>query len=153
MKRLAVQDEDRRSIAEWFANWGRLVAAVDFKRVREMFAEDAIAFGSKVEMMTSRAALEQEQWRAVRPTMEDYRYDLATLEIAVSPDRLMAMGAAIFHSTGLHADKTTRFERPGRATATLMRERVGAPWICTHTHVSLKPGTPTPSHFNRPEAS
>ena len=48
MKRLAVQDEDRRSIAEWFANWGRLVAAVDFKRVREMFAEDAIAFGSKV---------------------------------------------------------------------------------------------------------
>ena len=37
--------------------------------------------------------------------MEDYRYDLSTLEIAISPDRLMAMGAAIFRSTGLHADR------------------------------------------------
>ena len=152
MKRLPVLEEDRRSIAEWFDRWGRLVSAVDFKRVREMFAEDAIAFGSKVEMMTSRTALEAEQWRAVWPTIEDYRYDLSTLEIVISADRLMAMGAAIFRSTGVQADKTTRFERPGRATVTLMRERVGAPWICTHSHVSLKPGTPSPSHFNRPEA-
>ncbi len=152
MKRLPVLDEDRRSIAEWFQTWAGRVAAVDFNRVREMFAEDAIAFGSKVEMMTSRAALEQEQWRAVWPTMEAYRYDLSTLEIAISPDRLMAMGAAIFHSTGLHADKKSTFDRPGRATATLMRERIDAPWTCTHTHVSLKPGTPTPSYFNRAEA-
>ncbi len=153
MRRLPVSDEDRRSIAAWFVKWASLVAAVDFKRVREMFAEDAIAFGSKVEMVTSREALEQEQWRVVWPTMENYHYDLATLEIAMSPDRLMAMGAAIFHSTGLHQDKTTRFERPGRVTATLMREAVGAPWYCTHSHVSLKPDTPTPSHFNRPETS
>jgi ketosteroid isomerase-like protein len=153
MKRLPVSNEDRRSIAEWFETWGRLVAAVDFGRVREIFAEDAIAFGSKVEMVTSRDALEHEQWRAVWPTMENYRYDLATLQIVMSPDRLMAMGAAVFHSTGLHADKTTRFDRPGRATATLMREAVGAPWYCTHSHVSLKPGTPSPSHFNRPAAS
>lgn len=153
MKRLPVLDDDRRSIAEWFETWGSRVAAVDFRRVREMFAEDAIAFGSKVEMMTSRAALEQEQWRAVWPTMENYRYDPATLEIVVSPDRLMAMGAAIFHSTGLHADRSTRFDRSGRATATLMRERIGAPWYCTHTHVSLKPGTPSPSHFSRLEAT
>ena len=152
MKRLPVLDEDRRSIEAWFVEWGKRVAAVDFKRVREMFTEDAIAFGSKVEMMTSRDALEHGQWRAVWPTMEDYSYDLGTLEIAISLDRLMAMGAAVFHSTGLHADKTTRFARPGRATATLMRERVGAPWHCTHSHVSLKPGTPSPSHFNRPEA-
>jgi ketosteroid isomerase-like protein len=153
MKRLPVSDEDRRSIAEWFAKWGELVGTVNFKAVRDMFAEDAIAFGSKVEMMTSREALEREQWRAVWPTIEDYRYDLDTLEIVTSPDRLMAMGAAIFRSTGLHADKATRFERPGRATVTLMRERVGAPWICTHSHVSLKPGTPSPSHFNRAEAT
>jgi len=153
MKRLPVSDEDRRSIAEWFVKWASLVAAVDFNRVREMFAEDAIAFGSKVEMVTSRDALEREQWRPIWPTMEGYRYDLSTLEIAISPDRLMAMGAAIFHSTGLQADQTTRFDRPGRATATLMRERVGAPWYCTHSHVSLTPGTPTPSYFNRAEAT
>jgi ketosteroid isomerase-like protein len=150
MKRLAVLEEDRRSVADWFAVWGDRVAGVDFKAVRPMFAEDAIAFGSKVEMVTSREALESEQWRAVWPTIEDYRYDLSTLEVVMSPDRLMAMGAVIFRSTGLHRDGG-KFERNGRATCTLMRSAVGAPWICTHSHVSLKPGTPAPSHGKRPE--
>jgi ketosteroid isomerase-like protein len=151
MKRLPVLDEDRRSIAEWFQRWGELVANVDFKRVRELFAEDAVAFGSKVEMVTSRDALEAEQWRVVWPTMADYRYDLSTLEIMISRDRLMATAAAIFHSTGFHKDGSP-FDRPGRVTAALMRESIGAPWYATHTHVSLKPGTPTPSHGNRREA-
>jgi len=151
MKRLPVLEEDRRSIADWFVRWGELVGNVDFKRVREIFVEDAVAFGSKVEMVTSREALEQEQWRPIWPTMADYRYDLSTLEVIVSPDRLMAMGAAIFHSTGFHKDGK-RFDRPGRVTATLMRTAVGAPWFATHTHVSLKPGTPSPSYANRPEA-
>ena len=151
MKRPRVLEEDRRSIAEWFVRWGELVANVDIKSVRELFAEDAFAFGSKVEMVRSREALEAEQWRMVWPTMEDYRYDLDTLELAVSPDRLMATAAAIFHSTGFHKDGST-FNRPGRVTAALMRETVGAPWYATHTHVSLKPGTPSPSYANRPEA-
>ena len=115
-----------------------------------MFAEDAIAFGSKVEMVTSQAELEREQWRAVWPSIDDYRYDLATLEVVMSPDRLMAMGAVIFRSTGLH-ENGKKFERNGRATVTLMRPSVGAPWTCTHSHVSLKPGTPAPSYGNRPE--
>ena len=144
------EEEDRRSVADWFAVWGERVAAVDFKSVRPMFAEDAIAFGSKVEMVTSQAELEREQWRAVWPSIEDYRYDLATLEVVMSPDRLMAMGAVIFRSTGLHPDGK-RFERNGRATVTLMRPAVGAPWVCTHSHVSLKPGTPAPSYGKRPE--
>lgn len=152
MKRLTVADEDRRSIAAWFEAWARLVANVDFKRVRELFVEDAIAFGTKVEMVTSREALERDQWRPIWPTMADYAYDLTTLEICTSPDRLMAIGAAIFHSTGFHKDGTT-FARPGRVTVSLMREAVGAPWLCTHSHVSLTPGTPTPSYGNRPEAA
>jgi ketosteroid isomerase-like protein len=150
MKRLPVAEEDRRSVADWFARWGDFVADVNFKPVREMFAEDAVAFGSKVEMMTSQAQLEREQWRAVWPSIEDYRYDLSTLQVVMSPDRLMAMGAAIFRSTGLHPDGR-KFERNGRATVTLMRASIGAPWICTHSHISLKPGTPGISHGKRPE--
>ena len=150
MKRLPVLEEDRRSVADWFAVWGDYVAEVNFKPVRAMFADDAIAFGSKVEMTTSQAQLEREQWRAVWPSIEDYRYDLSTLEVVTSPDRLMAMGAVIFRSTGLHPDGQ-KFERNGRATCTLMRTAIGAPWVCTHSHVSLKPGTPWISHGNRPE--
>ena len=115
-----------------------------------MFAEDAIAFGSKVEVMTSQAQLEREQWRSVWPSIEDYRFDTSTLEVVMSPDRLMAMGALIFRSTGLHPDGK-KFERNGRSTVTLMRPSVGAPWICTHSHISLKPGTPGISHGKRPE--
>jgi ketosteroid isomerase-like protein len=151
MKRNPVPDEDRKDIAAWFVRWGELVGNVDFTRVREMFAEDTVAFGSRVEMVTSRAALEAEQWRAIWPTIEDYRHDVSTLEVMVSPDRLMAVGAVILRSTGIHRNGT-RFERPGRVTAVLMRERVGAPWYATHTHVSLKPGTPAPSYGHRPEA-
>ena len=108
-----------------------------------------MAFGSKVEMMTSQVQLESEQWRAsgrhrglpLRPVDARGR---------ASPDRLMAMGAVIFRSTGLHADGA-KFPRHGRVTVTLIRRPIGAPWICTHSHVSLKPGTPAPSHGKRPE--
>ena len=150
MKRLPVAEEDRRSVADWIGHWGDLVADVNFKASRPLFAEDAVAFGSKVEMMNSQAELEREQWRAIWPSIEDYRYDLSTLEVVMSPDRLMAMGAVIFRSTGLHPDGK-KFGRNGRATVTLMRSAVGAPWICTHSHVSLKPGTPAPSYGKRPE--
>jgi ketosteroid isomerase-like protein len=152
MKRNPVLDEDRNNIAEWFVRWGELVGNVDFRRVREMFAEDTAAFGSKVEMVTSRAALEAEQWRAIWPTIEDYRHDVSTLEVTISPDRLMAVGAVMLRSTGIGKDGA-RFARPGRVTAVLMREAIGAPWYATHTHVSLKPGTPAPSYGNRPEAT
>lgn len=151
MKRLPVLDQDRGSIAEFFERWGALVGNVDFKRARELYAEDVIAFGSLGKMTTSREALEAEQWRAVWPTLADYTHDLSTLEVIVSPDRLMAMGAVIARTVGIHKDGT-HFDRPVRVTATLMREAVGAPWFMTHTHVSLVPGTPAPSHGNRPEA-
>ncbi|MCX7312223.1 MAG: ketosteroid isomerase [Hyphomicrobiales bacterium] len=152
MKRLPVAEEDRRSVADWYARWGDRVAEVDFKPSRAMFADDVIAFGSKVEMMTSQAQLEAEQWRSVWPSIENYSYDLATLEVVTSPDRLMAMGAVIFRSIGLHPDGQ-KFQRNGRATVTLMRASVGAPWVCTHSHISLKPGTPGISHGRRPEKS
>jgi ketosteroid isomerase-like protein len=151
MKRLPVHDDDRRSIADFFARWGSLVGNVDFKRARELYTEDVIAFGSLGKTMTSRDALEAEQWRAVWPTLADYTHDLSTLEVIVSPDRLMAMGAVIARTIGVHQDGS-HFDRPVRVTATLMRDAVGAPWHMTHTHVSLVPGTPAPSYGNRPEA-
>lgn len=151
MKRLSVHDDDRRSVAAFFEHWGNLVGRVDFKRARELYTQDVIAFGSLGKTMTSRDTLEAEQWRAVWPTLADYRHDLATLEVIVSPDRLMAMGAVIARTIGIHKDGS-HFDRPVRVTAALMREAVDAPWFMTHTHVSLVPGTPAPSHGNRPEA-
>ena len=130
MKRLPVAEEDKRSVGEWYARWDKFVAEVDFVPVREMFAEDVVAFGSKVEMMTSQAQLEREQWRHVWPSIEDYRYDLSTLEVVTSPDRLMAMGAVMFRSTGLHPDGTNSSAtaaRPARSCAPPSARRGSAP--------------------------
>ena len=150
MKRLPVAEEDRRSIAEWFVRWAQLGRRRSISSaVREMFAEDAIAFGSKVEMMTSQARSNASSGAPSGRSIEDYRYDLSTLEIVISPDRLMAMGAVIFRSTGLHADgKTgsTATAAPPHADARPRSARRGS---ARTRHVSLKPGTPTPSHGNR----
>lgn len=151
MKRGSVSDDDRRSLADFFERWGTLVGNVDFKRARNIYTDDVIAFGSLGKMMTSRDALEAEQWRAVWPTLADYKHDLSTLELIVSPDRLMAVGAVMARSVGIHED-ASHFDRPVRVTASLMREAIGAPWFITHTHVSLVPGTPAPSHGSRAEA-
>jgi ketosteroid isomerase-like protein len=151
MKRGQISEEDRCSVADFFERWGTLVGNVDFKRARNIYTDDVIAFGSLGKMMTSRDALEAEQWRAVWPTLADYKHDLSTLELIVSPDRLMAVGAVMARSVGIH-EGGSHFDRPVRVTASLMREAIGAPWFITHTHVSLVPGTPAPSHGSRPEA-
>ena len=73
----------------------------------------------------------------------DIRYILGLQEAA-----LMAMGAVLFRSTGIHPDGS-KFVRNGRSTCTFMRTAIGAPWICTHSHLSVTPGTPYTSHGRR----
>jgi hypothetical protein len=34
-----------------------------------------------------------------------------------------------------------------------MRTAIGASWICTHSHLSVTPGTPWTSHGKRPPKS
>ena len=63
----------------------------------------------------------------------------------VSPDRLFAVGLAIFDSTGYREDGTT-FDRPGRAKVTFDRDKIGDPWIANHTHMSLFRDVPSVSH-------
>ncbi|MNV66798.1 hypothetical protein D3C71_1595700 [compost metagenome] len=70
----------------------------------------------------------------------------------VSPDRLFAVGLAVWDSTGYHPDGKP-FERVGRATVSFAREAVGEPWVATHTHMSLFRDTPSVSHGNKPARS
>src|SRR5258708_2566816 len=149
MKRLPVAEEDKRSVGEWYARWDKFVAEGGFKPVREMFAEDVVAFGSKMEMMTSQEVLERDQWRSVWPSIEDYRYDLSTLEVVTSPDRLMAMGAVLFRSTGIHPD-SKKFVRNGRSTCTFMRSAIGSPWVAPHPPPSGTPGPADNSQRKNP---
>ena len=147
-----VPEDDIDAIRQWFAEWSVNVGEIDFASARALFEDNVAGFGTHMDVVEGLDALEQDQWRSVWPTIEDFSFLLPTLKVAVSPDRRMAMGIITFSSTGITADGH-RYNRPGRATVAFSRARRNAAWKAIHSHVSLNPGTPAPSHGKRPEKS
>ena len=147
-----VPEDDFNAIRQWFAEWSVNVAEVDFVPARALFEDNVAGFGTHMDVVEGLDALENGQWRSVWPTIEDFSFNLPSLKVAISPDRRLAMGIITFASTGIGADGH-RFNRPGRATVAFARPRRNAAWKAIHSHVSLTPGTPAPSHGNRPTKS
>ncbi|MEQ8587607.1 MAG: nuclear transport factor 2 family protein [Thalassobaculaceae bacterium] len=142
-------EEDRVAIETWFAAWSEQVAAVDFAPALDLFEDNIASFGTHMDVVEGLDRLADNQWRNVWPTIEDFRWNLDTLKVGVSPDRLFALGVITFSSTGI-AEDGGRFDRPGRGTVAFARPTVDAAWKGVHTHVSLNPGTPQKSHGRRP---
>lgn len=145
-------EDDFNAIRQWFAEWSVNVAEVDFAPARALFEDNVAGFGTHMDVVEGLDNLVNGQWRSVWPTIEDFSFLLPTLKVAVSPDRRMAMGIITFSSTGISADGH-RYNRPGRATVAFARTRRSAKWKAIHSHVSLNPGTPAPSHGQRPAKS
>ena len=141
-------DQDTAAIRDWFATWGGFVAAVDFESARPLFDPAVIGFGTFMDTVTGLDNLEQRQWRSIWPTIRDFRFNLDSLKCVVSEDRLLAVAAITWSSTGIGEDGTP-FDRPGRATVGLVRAAPDAPWRGMHTHFSLNPGTPQTSYGDR----
>jgi ketosteroid isomerase-like protein len=141
--------DDLTGVKTWFETLASHVRAVDFIGARAIFAPDMIAFGTFTDFMTGRDVAEQQQWRNVWQHIDEFgfRPDIRAL---VSPDRLMAVGMAIFESTGYRQDGTP-YDRPGRATVAFVRDAIGKPWLAQHTHLSLFRDVPTRSFKNKPE--
>jgi len=145
-------DGDLEGVRAWFRELAEHVRAVDFAAARHLFAPDFVAFGTFTNFVTGRGHAEVEQWRQVWPTIDDFAWRLDDVHALVSPDRLFAVGMAVWDSTGYGADGTV-FARPGRATVSFTRAKVGDKWVATHTHMSLFRGTPDRSHGNKPAKS
>lgn len=143
-----VPEDDFNAIRQWFAEWSVNVAEVDFAPARALFEDNVAGFGTHADVVEGLDALEQDQWRSVWPTIEDFSFLLPTLKVAISPDRRMAIGIITFSSTGLTEDGR-RFDRPGRATVAFARPRRNSAWKGIHSHVSLNPGIAGPSHGRR----
>jgi ketosteroid isomerase-like protein len=139
--RTAPDTEDIDKIRRWFKRLADCVRAVDYEAAYPLFAEDLIAFGTFNDFVSERPIVVREQWMNVWPTIRDFRWRLDGVQAIVSPDRLSAVGMAIFDSDGFHQDGG-RFDRRGRATVVFARARVGDDWIAVHTHMSLFRGTP-----------
>lgn len=138
----------RAEIAAWIAGWGDEVAAADIRAGRERFAPDLLAFGTHADVVEGRDAVEAEQWSQVWPAIEDFAFDVDQLHVIAADDGLLAVAVVPWRSTGIGADGA-RFDRPGRATVVLRRERPDAPWVGVHTHFSLARGVPATSHGRR----
>lgn len=147
-----MEQSDTDGIAEWFSSWDRLVDGVDFVPARELFSDDVIGFGTRMDTVKGLDRLERDQWRRVWPTIDRFRFDLSTLECVISPDRLQGIGIVVWRSTGYGKDGTP-FDRPGRATVVFQRADARDAWKAVHTHISLAPGTPQQSFGARPAAS
>jgi ketosteroid isomerase-like protein len=146
-----VTAEDEAAVRGWFRELESQVQAVDFAAARRLFRDDFIAFGTFSDFVERQPEIEQKQWRNVWPTIDDFvwRDDIRAL---VSPDRLFAVGLAVFDSTGYNPDGST-FPRAGRATVSLVRSATSEPFVANHTHMSLFRGTPDKSHGNKPSRS
>lgn len=141
--------DDLAGVKRWFDTLAAHVREVDFVGARPIFAPDMIAFGTFTDFMTGRDVAEQQQWRNVWHHIDEFRFR-PDVRAIVSSDRLMAVGMAIFDSTGYRQDGTP-YDRPGRATVAFAREDVGKPWLAQHTHLSLFRDIPTRSFKNKPE--
>ncbi|MCY4454359.1 MAG: nuclear transport factor 2 family protein [Immundisolibacterales bacterium] len=143
--------DDRRSVTLWLGTWGECIANLDFARARTLFAPEVVGFGTWSDLLSGIDDLETRQWRKVWPTISDFRFDLDSIWMDVSPDRRLGHAAAAWSSTGLDRDGRP-FTRPGRCTVTLRRSGGAAPWLGTHTHFSLNRGTP-PVSYRDPASS
>jgi ketosteroid isomerase-like protein len=148
----AVDPADHALVRDWFHALSVHVQAVDFVAAHPLFAEDMIAFGTFTDFVTGRDHAEANQWRKVWPTIDGFTWRLDDVQSLVSPDRLFAVGMAVWDSTGYRPDGKP-FDRRGRATVSFARAAVGKPWVATHTHMSLFRGTPDVSHGNKPSRS
>jgi ketosteroid isomerase-like protein len=142
-------EKDVADVRRWFETLAAHVREVDFTGARPIFAPDMVAFGTFTDFMTGREAAERQQWRNVWQHIDGFRFR-PDIRAIVSPDRLHAVGMAIFDSTGYRQDGTP-YDRPGRATVAFTRERVGDAWLAQHTHLSLFRDVPTRSFRNKPE--
>jgi len=140
---------DIADVRKWFETLAAHVREVDFISARLIFSPDMVAFGTFTDFMTGRDAAEQYQWRNVWPHIDGFRFR-PDIHAIVSPDRLQAVGMAVFDSTGYHKDGTS-YDRPGRATVVFVRRSVDAPWVAQHTHLSLFRDVPTRSFKSKLE--
>jgi ketosteroid isomerase-like protein len=136
--------DDLDRVKAWFRRLSEHVRAVDFAGAHPLFADDMIAFGTFENFVTGRDRVEAQQWRNVWPVTSGFRFRDDDIRAIVSPDRLTAIGMAVFDSTGYREDGTP-YERPGRTTVALSRRAVGADWVAVHTHMSLFRDVPSRS--------
>lgn len=99
-----------------------------------MFAADAHGFGTMVRVAASRVKLEREQWGWVWPRTSGFRFERRGVRVERDAGGLFAVVMVTWKARNQAAPKKVVFDRRGRATIFLCREKVNTPWIARHSH-------------------
>lgn len=139
-----VAADDLADIRTWFEDLAKAVNSLDFEAGQRGITDDFVSFSTFQDIVVGREEAEHKQWRNVWPKTKGFapRYD--TLRAFVSPDRLMAVGIVLWDSIG-YDEEGKPYPRPGRATMSFTREKIGDPWRANHGQMSLMRGTPAVS--------
>ena len=140
------ETEPEKAARQWFALLGQYCAAVDYDAGETIFADDVVAFGTRMDVVQGLQPLRQNQWEGIWGNIADFRIDMDSIHAGGAGDH--AWGVATWTSTGFHENGES-FHRPGRCTVVL--ERRNGRWLAVHTHFSLFPGTP-PRTYGRKTA-
>lgn len=136
------------SVHDWLSRFATCVREVDYAAARSFWHADIVVFGTYQELVHGLKTWIDTQWNIVWPRTEGFTFDLDNTAVLASADSNMVTVITPWISTGFHPDGT-RFDRPGRATITLVRQPDGR-WLGVHSHMSLQRGVPQDSHGKRP---
>ena len=129
---------------QWLRTFEAIVRARDFAAGREMFADDAMAFGTWARAVTGLDNIVREQWQNVWPRIRDFRFDADT-QIHSTGDSAWIAGSWLTEVTGPDGRP---FTRPGRGIFVLVRR--GGKWLAVHSHFSLLPSQSETAHGRLP---
>jgi ketosteroid isomerase-like protein len=118
---------------QWLHTFEAAVRACDFAGGREMFAGDAVAFGTWARAVAGLDNIVREQWQNVWPRIRGFRFDADT-QVRTSGDSAWIAGGWLTDVTGPDGRP---FTRPGRGTFVL--ERRAGKWLAVHSSLPSDP--------------
>jgi len=129
---------------DWLRTFEAAVRARDFVGGRELFAADAMAFGTWARAVAGLDNIVREQWQNVWPRIRNFHFESDT-SVHASGDSAWIAGGWLTEVTGPDGRPITR---PGRGTFVL--ERRGGKWLAVHSHFSLLPSQSETAHGRLP---
>ena len=129
---------------QWLQTFEATVRGRDFAGGRQLFADDAVAFGTWARAVAGLDNIVREQWQNVWPRIRDFHFEADT-RVGVSGDSAWIAGGWLTEVTGPDGRPVIR---PGRGTFVL--ERRGGKWLAVRSHFSLLPSQSESAHGRLP---
>lgn len=122
-------------ILAWLSSWEQCVQDQAYEPAAELFDLAVHSYGTVMPVVSGRAALMAQQWGAVWPRTQGFRFTRESLQGWGDAQRYCIAGQWV--SEGLDAASQIPFQREGRAT--LLLQKVSGAWLAVHSHLSINP--------------